>query len=113
MNKFLEVKASDELLFKGVWWIESHWEFDHPTVIYSPIFDYSCTGDSIEYLVESICIDLILGDAVTIGMSKFDKKEFKWRGWDLETIKRKRKWQEHWLVKFYIDRLEFDMKKVK
>lgn len=98
-----EVKLPIE--FRGCTW-DDGWEFDAPTVVYFPFFMYGIGGNSEEFdhLVEDWCIDVACGITRRRGLSKFDNKEFKWRGWDKYGMKyRKNAWHSRVRVKWYLD----------
>lgn len=49
----MKVKNKDVVEFIALEWHEPQWEFDHPTVILSPIIQYSPNGTSAETTVIS------------------------------------------------------------
>jgi hypothetical protein len=80
----MEINDGTTFILKALEWRED-WEFDHPTVILEPVFRYSPNGNSIEYMVESLCID----GCVDGKLETHDyEQEFTWRGWSLENLKR-------------------------
>lgn len=101
------VKDGDVIEFIGLEWQEKHWEFDHPTVILSPIISYSPNGESASGMIEDMCIDLAINadDIEPKEMKDEDvSEEFKWRHWNLKTMKRVAKnlleGKEDWKTKY-------------
>lgn len=78
--------------FRGVTWNDG-WEFDAPCVIYKPILRIFHVGGSakeeIERCIETICIDLCVLDKC-LKMSSFEQREFKWRGWSIKNLSRRK-----------------------
>lgn len=107
----MKIENGTTLIVEGLVWRESHWEFDHPTVLLSPILRYSSNGDSIERMVEDLAIDgCVDGELESHDVSR----EFEWRGWSLNNLKRNynlalkgKKFPEKcyraekWQIKFY------------
>lgn len=84
--------------FRGCFWDEG-WEFDGPCVVYYP-WEYRSVGEGgndgcIEDLIESICIDLSLGDPIDTQASD---EECKACGWNPKGFA-KRKRANHITVK--------------
>lgn len=100
--------------FRGVMF-DDGWEFDVPCVIYSPIERYGIGGNTshIESMVEDYCIDLCLGDKPRKKLSAFERKEFRWRGWNIRGMcKRKKAHHVSVTVKWSTDdlgNLQFEM----
>ena len=103
-------------VFHGIFF-DDEWEFDAPSIVYSPIKRYGIGGNSgeIDSMVEDYCIDLCLGENPRRGWSKFDLKEFKWRGWSPRGFSRRKKaWHITIRVKWYKNEdgdLTFSMKR--
>lgn len=78
--------------FRGVIF-DDGWEFDVPCVIYSPVERYGIGGNSghIENMVEDYCIDLCLGNKPRNKLSVFERKEFRWRGWNMRGMCKRKK----------------------
>lgn len=80
----IEIKDGTVITVRALEWQED-WEFDHPTVILSPVRRYSPNGDSMEEMIESLgidaCVDGKVGD-------EFVEDEFEWRGWSWATLRR-------------------------
>lgn len=81
----MKIEAEMEIEITGLTWIEEQWEFDHPSVILTPIKRYSPNGDSADQMIEDLCID-----ACVDGELKDEDcdKEFGWRGWRWEYLRR-------------------------
>ncbi len=80
-----KIKDGAVVEFTAISWYEPQWDFDHPTVILSPVFKYSSSGESCEGMIENmacdICCDIELKD-------ENHTKEFDWRGWKIDRLKR-------------------------
>lgn len=81
----MKIKEGDIVEIIAIDWDEPHWEFGHPCVIVSPIIRYSPNGESPEKMIEDLVIDLICEEDVE---SKDISREFEWRGWKLNTLKK-------------------------
>lgn len=72
---------------------EEGWEFGCPVVVLEPVLRYYDGGQSIEAILEDVCLDLAIDRERNIPLStqlgKGDQKEFEWRGWNLPTLRRK------------------------
>lgn len=86
----MKVKDKDIVEFIVLEWREPQWEFDHPTVVLSPIVLYSPNGESAGQMVEDICIDLCINADELEGGKELESedvsREFKWRRWNLKTM---------------------------
>lgn len=80
----LVVADGTEFTITGLEWRED-WEFDHPTVILSPVKRYSPNGDSPEQMVEELLIDAACDGKL---LDHDDRQEFEWRGWSWTNLKR-------------------------
>lgn len=109
--KTMKIEDGTVLIVEGLVWRESHWEFDHPTILLSPILRYSPSGKSIEGMVEDLVIDACVDGVLE---SHDYSKEFDWRGWNLNTLKKNYRLAlkgkkfpekcyqaEKWQIKFY------------
>lgn len=96
-----KIELNREYYFKGITW-NAGWDFNNPVVIYSPIMRYNCNASSISKcaiinFVEEICTDLCTGgDLCTVGSGKISFtdnviKEFKWRGWNIKNLIKRKK----------------------
>jgi hypothetical protein len=88
----IKIVLNKPIRFLAFEWRE-HWEFDHPTVLLEPVFKFSPNGTSLEHMVEDAAIDIALamegcGEIPDHRMGS-TRKEFRWRGWSLKTIKEK------------------------
>lgn len=86
----MKIKAGDTVEFIALKWNEPQWEFDHPTVVLSPVVMYSPNGTSPESMIEDICIDLCINADSGESVEKLDEdvtKEFEWRRWDVSRMK--------------------------
>ena len=92
--------------FRGVIF-DDGWEFDMPCVIYYPVEIYGIGGGArqLESMVEDYCIDLSLNHKPSGKLSKFEQKEFKWRGWTMIGMSRRKKNATHYIftVRWYFD----------
>lgn len=79
------VKDGDIVDFVGISWNEKEWDFDHPTVLLSPVVRYSPNGDSVESLIEDVACELSWEDDVE---DEDVEDEFEWRGWKLSNLRR-------------------------
>lgn len=85
----MKVKDKDVVDFIALEWREPQWEFDHPTVVLSPVVSYSPNGESSEKMIEDICISLCINADDETDMKDQDvSEEFKWRKWDFKTMKK-------------------------
>jgi len=85
----MKVKNKDVIEFVAIEWHEPQWEFDHPTVVLSPVISYSPNGESSEKMIEDICIDLCINADDETDMEDEDvSKEFEWRRWNLKTMQK-------------------------
>lgn len=83
-NGMLCVRAGDIVEFIAISWNESHWEFDYPTVVLSPVTRYSPNGEHPEMMIEDLTIECVCG-----GVKNHDySDEFNWRGWKLSTLQK-------------------------
>lgn len=82
MTRFLEVSVGSRLVFRGCTW-DDGWEFDAPSVLYSPVKRYGWGGNSgtIDRLVEDVCESLATRGEVITGWDASARREFKWRRW--------------------------------
>jgi hypothetical protein len=80
----MEIQNGTTITVQALEWRED-WEFDHPTVILSPVRRYSPNGDSMDEMIESLginaCVDGRLED-------EEDDGEFEWRGWSWNRLRR-------------------------
>lgn len=84
-------KNGEVIEFICLEWHEAHWEFDHPTVVLSPLISYSPNGTPSERMIEDMCIDLSIEmDAVEPRDMKDEdvSDEFKARRWNITQMKR-------------------------
>lgn len=84
------VRSGRPIRFLALEWQEP-WEFDHPSVLFEPVFCYSPNGTALESLIEDAAIDIALdteiSEPITVGMHPSDRKEFAWRGWDANRLR--------------------------
>lgn len=84
-----KVVLDQPVRFLALAWHESHWEFDHPTLLLEPVLRYSPNGIHCESMVEDAIIDLSL--ALEYGDPIRDEtdldREFEWRGWNLRRLR--------------------------
>jgi hypothetical protein len=89
--------------FRGVAW-NDHWEFEMPCVVYWPKkyrrFKSEGNTGGIEYAVEDICEDIILGSPADDGGLAH---ECKWRGWGSRFGRRKDAWHVTIQVRWFIE----------
>ena len=52
----VEIKPGAEIRIRGLRW-DDGWEFDCPVVIIDPVLRVHENGDSLEGIIESLCID--------------------------------------------------------
>ena len=94
MNKDIKVQPGDVLTFKGVMWHEKDWEFDAPCIVYSPVLRYFQRGsickETIDDCIEDVCIDICVGNGIAKYSHPSDLKEFKWRGWSINRLSRRK-----------------------
>ena len=100
----MQAKAGDVIEFRGCTF-DADWEFDKPAILYYPVQKYGF--NSIEHLVENVCIDLLVYGYTEDKFGQSDLEEFQWRGWNPKGFA-KRKNAVHKVVKveFYIDNNE-------
>lgn len=80
----MKIENGTVITVKALEWRED-WEFDHPTVILSPVRRYSPNGDSIAQMVEELGIDACVdGELEDENMDD----EFEWRGWSWKRLNR-------------------------
>jgi hypothetical protein len=85
-----KIAPGKQIVFRGCAW-DAHWEFDCPTVLYSPVRRYRIGSSAdIETMVEDVCFDLASGGAVERGFHESDLKEFAWRGWSPNGFRHRR-----------------------
>lgn len=90
---------------------DADWEFDCPVLILRPVIKYSPNGESIDSMIEDLCIDAAIDEEI---VSEDVSREFEWRGWNINYFKRvfvqalkgknfpKRKYEaERQKIKFY------------
>jgi len=80
----IDIKDGSEVIVRVLEWRED-WEFDHPTLILSPVIRYSPNGDSPEEMVESLGVDACVGGFIT---GEDVSQEFSWRKWSLKYFNR-------------------------
>lgn len=100
--------------FYGCNWVEQQWEFDAPSVLYNPVYRYAIGGGGeVERMVEDFCFDVEQQGAIRPKLSKFENKEFAWRGWRMRDMKRRKQaYHTRVVVRWFIgdrDRLEFEI----
>jgi hypothetical protein len=78
----MKIEPGMEIIVTGVEWRED-WEFDHPTVLLTPVRRYSPYGDSPEQMVESLAIDAAVDGEIK---DHDDAAEFEWRGWSWKRL---------------------------
>ena len=61
------------------------WEFDCPGLILRPVTKYFCSGESIDTMVEELCLDAAVDEEIT---DEDITHEFEWRGWNLNYFKK-------------------------
>lgn len=92
MSNLLKIELEKPICFLALEWRE-HWEFDHPSVLLEPIFQYSPIGTSIESLIEDAAIDIACWTEANEDIEKnihpSDQKEFDWRGWNVDELRQK------------------------
>lgn len=83
------IKATDGsvFVFDVLEWYNEGWEFGHPTVMLRPIIRME-QDHGAETLIENVCLDLGCGDELEY-ISGFETHELKWRGWDLNRLRRR------------------------
>lgn len=77
-------------VFRGVSWSEPDWEFDAPSIVYSPVKRYSFSGDAeadIQEAIDEVCESKGL---INAEWEPSDLKEFKWRGWSTSGFRRRK-----------------------
>jgi hypothetical protein len=84
MKDTMKIESGTTITVKALEWRED-WEFDHPTVILSPIRRYSPNGDSIARMVEELGIDASVDGELK---DEDNEIEFDWRGWSWERLER-------------------------
>lgn len=72
---------------------EDGWEFGCPVVVLEPVVRYFQNGQSMEEVLEEVCLDLAIDRERRIplrrALSPGEQKEFAWRGWRVEELHRK------------------------
>lgn len=76
-------------IVRGVEWFEPHWEFGHPSVIFSPVLRLSHNGP-IESLLEDFLETLCVDEAPAKVRHESDVREFEARGWSIPGLARRR-----------------------
>lgn len=93
MTKVIKWEEGKIIEIKGCRWDEG-WEFDCPTIIYSPFKYYSPNGKHLECAIEDILIDFCVDGEYRAEFLPSDLKEFEWRGWSVKGFSRRRGEQE-------------------
>lgn len=80
-----KIKSGDKIELVGISWEESHWEYDYPTVVLSPLLRYSPNGEGCGTMFEDLMIDMCIEKRIP--ESEDVSQEFNWRGWKLNRLK--------------------------
>lgn len=83
-RKAMKIENGTIITVKALEWRED-WEFDHPTVILSPVRRYSPNGESISQMVEELGIDACVTGTL---IDEDNDIEFEWRGWSWKRLER-------------------------
>lgn len=88
----MKIKLGKPVRFLGISWSEPAWEFDSPYFLLYPVQRYSTNHAGLDGLIEDTCIDIVIAieDGIDIKpeLNAGDKREFNWRGWKIESLKR-------------------------
>lgn len=79
----MKIKSGDTIEFIALEWREPQWEFDHPTVVLKPCFNYSPNGDSMEKMIEDMAIDFCCDEDI---QDEDYSEEFNWRRWKVKNM---------------------------
>lgn len=85
MIKELEIKEGDILLCQTLEWTDG-WEFDHPSMMLSPVIRCYENGSSHDYIVEDVLIDAVCVKKIK---SEDFEKSWGWRGYKLTVLRRR------------------------
>ena len=93
-DEFILPPVGSVVEFKGCVW-DDGWEFDAPLILYSPVERYDHVGsicpESLESIVEDVCIDLCIKGFVKEKFIASDLDEFRWRSWSPKGFSRRRR----------------------
>lgn len=90
MKNTIELTEGAEFVMQTLTWCDG-WEFEHPSMMISPIISCFETGAGHERIVEHVMIDAVTSKTGKLSGDDFEK-QWGWRGYKLPVLRRR--WRE-------------------